>query len=128
MKNLIMAVDFDGTIVQDAYPQIGSINMKTVEYIRRHQNQGTKLVLWTCRSGQQLEEAIMVCTGLGIKFDAINDNLPEIKAKYGNNSRKVYADIYLDDRAFIPVEKYTEEVKIPGPTEVEVIEMSLQWN
>ena len=123
-----MAVDFDGTIVQDAYPNIGKINYKTVGYIKRHQEHGAKLILWTCRSGSHLEEAIKVCNGLGIRFDAINDNLPEIKEKYGNNSRKIYADVYLDDRAFIPVEKYMEEVKIPEPTEVELIEMSLQWN
>lgn len=105
---MIVAVDFDGTIVKDAFPNIGEINAGTVNYLYYLREQGAKLILWTCRSGELLEQAIEMCSKIGLHFEAINDNLPEIVAKYGNNSRKIFADIYLDDRGFIPKEVYFE--------------------
>ena len=107
----IIATDFDGTIVKDAYPGIGEINTGTVNYLKALKSYGCKLILWTCRSGKQLEEALELCDKLGLEFDAVNDNLPEIVEKYGNNSRKIFADIYLDDRSFIPAEVYYENVE-----------------
>lgn len=106
----IIAVDFDGTIVKDAYPGIGEVYSGTVSYLKYLQSIDCKLILWTCRSGKQLEEAIKVCKENGLEFNAINDNLPETIEKYGNNSRKIYADIYIDDRAFIPAEFYMEQI------------------
>lgn len=105
---MIVAVDFDGTIVKDAFPNIGEINADTVNYLNYLSKKGAKLILWTCRSGELLEQAVEVCKKIGLNFEAINDNLPEIVAKYGNNSRKIFADIYLDDRGFIPKEAYFE--------------------
>lgn len=103
---MILAVDADGTLWEDRYPDIGKINKRTVSYVKYMQREGHKLILWTCRSGEQLEAALKVCAGLGIKFDAVNDNLPEIIEKYKNNSRKIYADFYLDDRTLTPIETY----------------------
>ena len=104
MELLIAAVDFDGTIVEDKYPGIGRVNEKTVRYIKHLKRNGYRLILWTCRSDNDLIKAVEFCRNIGIVFDAINDNLPEIKAKYQNNSRKIFANIYIDDRAVIPVE------------------------
>lgn len=103
---MIVAVDFDGTIVKDNYPGIGEINVGTVNYLNNLKEIGAKLILWTCRSDKQLVEALEFCKEIGLEFDAVNDNLPETVAKYGGNSRKIFADIYLDDRGFIPKEVY----------------------
>jgi len=108
---MIIAVDFDGTIVSDAYPKIGKPRMRTINYIKDMKEQGCKLILWTCRHDEQLEEALKFCKEIGLEFDAVNDNLDEIKELYGNNSRKIYADIYIDDRTFTPVEVYEERVR-----------------
>lgn len=69
---------------------------------------GDKLILWTCREGALLDEAVLWCLNRGLKFDAVNDNLPEDIEKYGNNCRKVNADVYLDDknRTVIEVDRY----------------------
>ena len=64
---------------------------------------GAKLILWTCREGELLDKAVAWCEERGLFFDAVNDNIPESIEKYGNNCRKVSADIYIDDRSFKPV-------------------------
>lgn len=96
---MIIAVDFDGTLCEDAWPEIGKANNYLIMCLKGRQALGDKLILWTCRAGDKLEEAIEWCKTQGLIFDAINDNLPEIVEKYGNNSRKITADIYLDDRS-----------------------------
>lgn len=63
---------------------------------------GGKVILWTCREGKMLEEAVLWCLNRGLRFDAVNDNLPELKEAFGNNTRKIYADEYWDDRS-VPV-------------------------
>ena len=55
--------------------------------------------MWTCRSGIQLTQAVFFCKSYGLEFDAVNENLPDIIEKYGNDSRKISADIYIDDKA-----------------------------
>lgn len=57
-----------------------------------------RLILWTCREGDQLERALQWCYAHGLTFDAVNDNLPDHITTWGNNPRKVYADVYIDDR------------------------------
>lgn len=96
---MIIAVDFDGTLVTNKFPEIGSPMWYTVKALKKRQKAGDKIILWTCRTGTALMEAIDFCQwDLGIKFDAVNDNLPEIQAEWGQNCRKVYADIYVDDK------------------------------
>lgn len=99
---MIIAVDFDGTICAEDWPRIGEANEDMIYTIRDRQARGDKFILWTCREGQLLMEAIEWCQQRGIEFDAINDNLPEQKKKYRDNPRKVSADEYWDDRA-VPV-------------------------
>lgn len=95
----ILAVDFDGTLVADCFPQIGKPQWFIVEVVRQHQKQGWKLVLWTCRNGDRLQEAVDFCDQvLGLRFDAVNQNIPEVQALYGGDTRKVFADLYLDDK------------------------------
>lgn len=96
---MIIAVDFDGTLVTDCYPNIGIPKEEIVQGIKEHKEAGNKIILWTCRTGIALTEAIDFCKRkLGIEFDAVNDNLPEIQKEWGQNCRKVYADEYWDDK------------------------------
>lgn len=94
----ILAVDFDGTLVQDEFPSIGKINQRVWDEVVHAQRQGYKIILWTCRSGEALKDAVDFCSGNGLHFDAINENIDEVKVLYGGDTRKVFADMYIDDR------------------------------
>jgi len=98
MLPTIIAIDFDGTLVTDEYPEIGSINSYVWSAARRAQLDGAKLILWTSRTGQALDDAVQFCACRGLVFDAVNDNIDEVKA-LGWNARKVFATVYIDDRS-----------------------------
>ncbi len=94
---MIIAVDFDGTIVSHEYPAIGKENMFAFQTLKMLQKQGHLLILWTYRAGKELHEAVEFCHKNGIEFYAVNKNSPD--EEYTNViSRKIYADIYIDDR------------------------------
>lgn len=95
----IIAVDFDGTLCEDCYPEIGSANTTLIHYLKEAQSRGSRVILWTCRCGEQLEQAVSWCFRQGLFFDAINTNVPENILQYGTDSRKIYADLYIDDKA-----------------------------
>lgn len=94
----IIAVDFDGTLCFSNWPELGEPNIKLISYLKNEKAAGSKIILWTCRAGAALADATKWCLEQGLYFDAINDNLPEIIEEYGNNSRKITCDIYIDDR------------------------------
>ena len=97
--NPIVAVDFDGTLSLDSqYPNIGRFNTHLYEALMKLRGIGWSIVLWTCREGKELKEAVEWCKMNGLEFDAINENPPEVSFK----SRKVVADMYIDDRAYMP--------------------------
>ena len=102
MNYRIIAVDFDGTLCYSNWPELGEPNMPLIEYLRAQKKSGNKLILWTCRVGEALENAVSWCRELHLEFDAVNDNLPEIIEKYGNTSRKITCDYYIDDKAVLP--------------------------
>lgn len=94
---LVIAIDFDGTIVEDAYPKVGKARIFAFETMKRLQEDGHRLILWTYRCGSKLEDAVVFCKENGITFYAVNQSFPE--EKYDDSvSRKIYADIYIDDR------------------------------
>jgi hypothetical protein len=93
----VIAVDFDGTIVTHAYPQIGKEMLFAFATLKELQNRGHKLILWTFRSGELLDEAVDYCRKNGIEFYAVNKNYPEEQFS-DKISRKVNADIFIDDR------------------------------
>lgn len=97
---MIYAVDFDGTLCENAFPDIGAPRNEIIDFIKNRRADGDKIILWTCRSGQTLLSAVEWCHSLGLHFDAVNDNLSENIACFNNNSRKVSADFYIDDRNF----------------------------
>lgn len=95
--SLIIAVDFDGTIVESTYPKIGKPMMFAFDTLKALKKDGHRLILWTYRSGDNLREAIDFCKKNGVEFYAVNKSFTEEKLDH-NISRKIYADIYIDDR------------------------------
>jgi len=96
---MIIAVDFDGTLGLGPWPSLGPANDKLIDYLKIRQNNGDKLILWTCRTSKDLDEAVCWCEQQGLFFDAVNDNLPEVIKLWGGNSRKVDCDLYIDDKS-----------------------------
>ncbi len=95
---MIIAVDFDGTVVEHRYPQIGRELLFAFETLKELQKQGHRLILWTYRSGKELDEAVEFCRKKGIEFYAVNKNYPEEIFEESTVSRKINADIYIDDK------------------------------
>jgi len=93
-----IAVDFDGTIVEHKYPAIGKEVLFAFDTLRSLQEQRHQLILWTYRSGKELDEAVEYCKKNGIEFYAVNKNYPEEVFIEGEISRKIQADFYIDDR------------------------------
>lgn len=119
---MIIAVDFDGTIVEHEYPKIGKPKLFAFETLKALQETGHQLILWTYRSGKELQEAVDFCKKNGIEFYAVNKSYPE--EEYDDTiSRKIMADIYIDDRniggflgwskiwELLNPESYTDDVK-----------------
>lgn len=99
-KELILAVDFDGMLVTDSWPDIGEPDENMFRLLKKARKEGHRLILWTCRTGEALVRALSFCAEKGLIFDAVNSNLPDKIAEYGGDSRKIHADVYLDDKAF----------------------------
>ena len=98
----IIAVDFDGTLCSDCYPEIGIPNLPLIHLLRQLKEQDKELILWTCRCGDKLDAAVEWCKRFGLEFDAVNENVARTIEKYGTESRKVSADVYIDDKACFP--------------------------
>ncbi len=94
----VIAVDFDGTIVEHLYPSIGDEMLFAFDTLKALQRQGHKLILWTFRTGRYLDEAVDYCRKNGIEFYAINKNYPEENTSDPKIARKLNADIFIDDR------------------------------
>lgn len=99
---MIIAVDFDGTLCANAWPNIGAPRKGVIDYVIRRRQNGAKIILWTSRTGELLKDAVEWCADHGITFDAVNENLPEIIEYYGTDPRKITADEYLEDKAVLP--------------------------
>lgn len=93
-----IAVDFDGTIVEDAYPSIGKPKIFAFETLKKLQSEGYRLILWTYRHGKHLEEAVAFCQKNGIEFYAINSSFEGEVFDNTAQSRKIDADLFIDDR------------------------------
>ena len=97
LTNLRIAVDFDGTIVEHEYPEIGKEKLFAFQTLKELEKRGALLILWTFRTGPELDEAVEYCRKNGLGFYAVNRNYPE--EKYDETvSRKIDADIFIDDR------------------------------
>lgn len=94
----IAAVDFDGLLVENRFPEIGEIRQDMFDAVKRLQERGWKIILWSCRTDDMLSEAIAFCTNHGLVPDAVNENIKEVQEYFGGDTRKVFANIYIDDR------------------------------
>ena len=92
-----IAVDFDGTIVEHKYPEIGKELLFAFQALKAIQKQGHQLILWTYRAGKELDEAVEYCERNGLVFYAVNKNYPE-EVFTDSISRKIDADVYIDDK------------------------------
>lgn len=96
---MIIAVDFDGTIVTHEYPKIGKEIPFATQTLKMLAKDGHRLILWTVREGRLLEEAVKWCNERGVDFYAVNKDYPEEELDNNNHySRKLKADIWIDDR------------------------------
>lgn len=97
---MTIAVDFDGTIVTHAYPAIGREMPGAIDTLCRLQRHGHRLILWSVREGQLLDEAVEYCRQRGLEFYAVNENYTGERAADAPalGCRKLNADIYIDDR------------------------------
>lgn len=94
---IIYAVDFDGTLCENKFPEIGSPNTSLINFLKAEQFIGSVIILWTMREDELLDAAVDWLREFGLKPDVVNDNAPFMKEFYGNNPRKVFADVYFDD-------------------------------
>ena len=97
-KKLTLAIDFDGTLVEHKYPAIGKEIPFAVDTVKMLHREGYRLILWTVREGALLDEAVNWCTKRGLSFYAINRNYPEESIQDESYSRKLKADLFIDDR------------------------------
>lgn len=96
---MIIAVDFDGTIVEHAYPAIGKPIPFAIDTLKRLQKEGHQIILWSVREGQLLKDAVDYCHERGFDFYAVNSNFPEeTEIHDGNTARKLTAEVFIDDR------------------------------
>ena len=95
----IIAMDFDGTIVENRWPDIGPLIPRAKRLLDRFVRSGGKVIIWTCREGESLKAAKQFLDSHKIPYHAINEHLPEQIEKYGNDPRKIGAQMYIDDMA-----------------------------
>ena len=95
---MILAIDFDGTLHYGEWPKIGAPAPDSVEMMQRLKSDGHYLIIWTCREGRFRADMIEWMSENGIPFDRINGHVPDAVESFGYESRKVYADVYIDDR------------------------------
>ena len=107
---MIIAVDFDGTLCENKWPNTGMPNTKLIKRLIKMRTEGHRVILWTMRTHQPfygnesdpvprdlLQEAVTFCENQGLSFDGINEPDPYNSKQFGDDSRKIYADIYIDD-------------------------------
>jgi hypothetical protein len=116
--NIKIAVDFDGTIVEHEYPKIGKEKLFAFRTLKELEKQGATLILWTFRTGKELDEAVEFCRNNGIEFYAVNRNYPE-EIIDETVSRKIDADIYIDDKNLGGFPGWSEVWQILNPYELQ---------
>jgi hypothetical protein len=123
---LKIAVDFDGTIVEHKYPEIGKEIMFAFQTLRALQEQKHQLILWTYRSGKELDDAVEYCRRNGVEFYAINSSYPEEEFDEDYDSRKIDADIFIDDRNIGGLPSWGEIYQMINPHEAPSLEEELK--
>jgi hydroxymethylpyrimidine pyrophosphatase-like HAD family hydrolase len=118
ITNIKIAVDFDGTIVEHQYPEIGKEKLFAFRTLKELEKMGARLILWTFRTGKELDDAVEFCRKNGIEFYAVNKNYPE-EIMDDTVGRKIDADIYIDDKNVGGFPGWSEIWQIMFPFEVQ---------
>jgi len=113
-----IAVDFDGTIVEHEFPEIGKEKLFAFLTLKELNKRGARLILWTFRTGKELEEAVEFCRKNGIEFYAVNKNYPE-EIMNEAVGRKIDADVFIDDKNIGGFPGWSEVWQILNPFELE---------
>lgn len=96
---IVLALDFDDTIVKSKFPEIIRAKKGAVKYINKLHKKGYYIIIWTCRHGEHIDMATKWLADNEILFHNINTQHPRLVEYYGNDTRKISADIYVDDKA-----------------------------
>lgn len=104
-----IAIDFDGTLSFGHFPNLGIPNIRLIDFLKEKKKEGHKLILWTCRVGKRLDEAVEYCRQYGLEFDAINANLQDDIDNYCD-SRKILADYFIDDKNLLVPGGYNDNI------------------
>lgn len=110
MKSLVLAVDFDGTITEESFPEVGALRQNADVVLRKLYEDGHKIVINTCRTGKYEGLAEYFLIKHEIPFHFINSNLPELITKYKQDSRKISADVYIDNRCLMGLPPTWDEI------------------
>lgn len=98
---MIIAVDFDGILCENRFPEIGAPNYEVISLVQQLIDKGHEVILWTTRNGEELVNAVDWCGKYGLHFTNVNgpavSNREEYRDRYPTESRKIYADVYIDD-------------------------------
>jgi hydroxymethylpyrimidine pyrophosphatase-like HAD family hydrolase len=113
-----IAVDFDGTIVDHEYPEIGKEKLFAFLTLKELNKKGARLILWTFRNGRELDEAVEFCRKNGVEFYAVNKNYPE-EIMNETVSRKIDADIFIDDKNIGGFPGWSEVWQMLNPFDLE---------
>jgi hydroxymethylpyrimidine pyrophosphatase-like HAD family hydrolase len=131
LNGIKIAVDFDGTIVDHEYPAIGKEKLFAFQTLIELNKMGANLILWTFRTGKELDEAVEFCKRNGIEFYAVNKNYPE-EVYDETVSRKINADIYIDDKNVGGFPGWSDIWQMINPYELQQLEaekkISSSWN
>jgi hypothetical protein len=99
IKDFMIAVDFDGTLCENAYPAIGRENHDMIDLVNELYDEGYIIQIWTCREGEKLEAVREFMEFNEIQFDTINEN-PLYRIQFwGSDVRKTSADVFIDDKS-----------------------------
>ena len=124
--HLIIAVDFDGTIVEDKFPKIGKPMIFAFDTLKKLQANGHRLILWTYRHGKALKDAVEFCKENGVEFYAVNKSYPE-EIFDEKISRKIHADFFIDDRNIGGFIGWTQVYRLIFNTEPEPHKKNNNW-
>jgi len=116
--NVKIAIDFDGTIVEHEFPEIGKEKLFAFQSMKELEKKGARLILWTFRTGNELDDAVEFCRKNGIEFYAVNKSYPE-EIFDETISRKIDADIYIDDKNVGGFPGWSEIWQMLNPFEVQ---------
>ena len=106
---MIIAIDFDGTIVTDQFPEVGELVAGAKDAINQLYKDGYTIIIWSCRTGSKKAKAIEFLVKQGVKFHYFNESCFENLKQYNFvDTRKVYADLYIDDRMLFKLPTWDE--------------------